>query len=286
MLCRASVRDITSLTTVDEAAVVVSATKWSVCPAGSRRSVALATTGPPVLRSIVVPKAQPDWKTLGRLKTLSWLSQDQLQGLAQSLTLERIKRRDTIFFEGESSNRIYVLLSGVAKLSFQNREERVLVGLVGPGEIFGVSSLLPHATRPFRCDAFSDCVVGIARPETFVGLVLGVPLERFSRMLEVTVGRWWITLQRYTNFVGLSVRERLAGALMELAMKFGAEDSRGILLTLKVTHADLAELVGASRQRTTEQLNDFENERVIMRDGRRLIIVPDRLRELVEATQN
>ncbi len=222
---------------------------------------------------------------MGRLKTLSWLSQDQLQGLAQSLTLEKVKRRDTIFFEGESSNRIYVLLSGVAKLSFQNRDERVLVGLVGPGEIFGVSSLLPHATRPFRCDAFSDCTVGIARPETFVGLVLGVPLERFSRTLEVTVARWWIMLQRYTNFVGLSVRERLAGALLELAMKFGAEDSRGILLTLKVTHADLAELVGASRQRTTEQLNDFANERVILRDGRRLIIVPDRLRELVEASQ-
>jgi CRP-like cAMP-binding protein len=285
MLCKESLRDVTSLTTVDEPAVVATATKQSVCRVGSRRSVALATTGPAVLRNIVVPKAQPDWKTLGRLKTLSWLSQDQLQGLAQSLTLERIKRRDTIFFEGESSNRIYILLSGVAKLSFQNREERVLVGLVGPGEIFGVSSLLPHATRPFRCDAFSDCVVGIARPETFVGLVLGVPLERFSRMLEVTVGRWWITLQRYTNFVGLSVRERLAGALMELAMKFGAEDSRGILLTLKVTHADLAELVGASRQRTTEQLNDFENERVILRDGRRLIIVPERLRELVEASQ-
>jgi CRP-like cAMP-binding protein len=233
----------------------------------------------------VVIKAELDWKTLGRLKTLSWLSQDQLQGLAQSLTIEKVKRRETIFFEGESSNRIYVLLSGVAKLSFQNREERVLVGLVGPGEIFGVSSLLPHATRPFRCEAFSDCTVGIARPETFVGLVLGVPLERFSRTLEVTVARWWTMLQRYTNFVGLSVRERLAGALLELAMKFGAEDSRGILLTLKVTHADLAELVGASRQRTTEQLNDFENERVILRDGRRLIIVPDRLRELVAASQ-
>lgn len=233
----------------------------------------------------MVSKVQLDWKTLGRLKTLSWLSQDQLQGLAQSLTLEKIKRRDTIFFEGESSNRIYVLLSGVAKLSFQHHEERVLVGLVGAGEIFGVSSLLPNTTRPFRCDAFSDCVVGVARPETFVGLVLGVPLERFSRTLDVTVARWWTMLQRYTNFVGLSVRDRLAGALLELAIKFGAEDSRGILLTLKVTHADLAELVGASRQRTTEQLNEFENERVILRDGRRLIIVPDRLRALVEAPQ-
>lgn len=233
----------------------------------------------------MVSKAQLDWKTLARLKTLSWLSQDQLQGLAQSLTMEKIRRHGTIFFEGESSNRIYVLLSGVAKLSVQNRDERVMVGLVGPGEIFGVSSLLPHATRPFRCDAFSDCIVGIARPETFVGLVLGVPLERFSRTLEVTVARWWSMLQRYTNFVGLSVRERLANALLELALKFGAEDSRGILLTLKVTHADLAELVGASRQRTTEQLNDFENERALLRDGRRLIIVPERMRELVAIEQ-
>jgi CRP-like cAMP-binding protein len=231
----------------------------------------------------VVSKAAIDGKALGRLRTLAWLSQDQLQGLAQSLALQSVKRRDTIFFEGESSNRVFILISGVAKLSFISRDERVLVGLVGPGEIFGVSSLLPHATRPFRCDAFSDSVVGVVRPETFVGLVLGVPLERLSHTLDVTVGRWWMMLQRYTNFVGLSVRERLAGALLELAMKFGVEDSRGILLTLKLTHTDLAELVGASRQRTTEQLSEFESENIILRDGRRLIIVLDRLRELVQA---
>jgi CRP/FNR family transcriptional regulator len=219
---------------------------------------------------------------LGRLKTLSWLSRDQLEGLAQSLTPIKVKRRQTIFYEGEASDRVFVLLSGVAKLSFMNRDERVLVGLFGPGEVFGVSSLLPHATRPFRCEAFSDCVVGFGRPATFVGLVLGVPLERFSRTLEVTVGRWWGMLQRYTNFVGLSVRDRLAEALLELAAKFGAEDARGILLTLKLTHTDLAELVGASRQRTTEQLIEFENQGVIIRDGRRLIIVADRLRALAQ----
>jgi CRP-like cAMP-binding protein len=223
-----------------------------------------------------------DAKTLGRLRTLAWLSRDQIEGLAQSLESRKIKRREPIFYEGEASDSVYVLLSGVAKLSFLNRTEKVLVGLVGPGEVFGVSSLLPNATRPFRCEAFSDCVVGIGRPSTFVGLMLGVPLERFSRTLEVTVGRWWSMLQRYTNFVGLTVRERLAGALLELAAKFGADDARGVLLTLKLTHADLAELVGASRQRTTEQLIEFENQRMIIRDGRRLIIVPQRLRDLAD----
>jgi CRP-like cAMP-binding protein len=223
-----------------------------------------------------------DAETLGRLRTLAWLSSDQLKGLAQSLEPLKIKRRQPIFYEGEASDRVYVLLSGVAKLSFLNRAEKVLVGLVGPGEVFGVSSLLPNATRPFRCEAFSDCIVGVGRPSTFVGLMLGVPLERFSRTLEVTVGRWWSMLQRYTNFVGLTVRERLAGALLELGAKFGADDARGVLLTLKLTHADLAELVGASRQRTTEQLIEFEHQQMIIRDGRRLIIVPQRLRGVAE----
>jgi CRP/FNR family cyclic AMP-dependent transcriptional regulator len=219
---------------------------------------------------------------LARLRAFAWLSRDQVEGLARSLEALKVRRGQKIFMEGEASENVYVLLSGVAKLSFLHRDEKVLVGLVGPGEVFGVSSLLPNATRPFRCEAFSDCTVGAGKPSTFVGLTLGVPLERFSRTLEMTVGRWWAMLQRYTNFVGLTLRERLAGALLELATKFGAEDARGVILTLKLTHADLAELVGASRQRTTEQLIDFESQRMIIRDGRRLIIVPDRLRGLAE----
>jgi CRP-like cAMP-binding protein len=218
-----------------------------------------------------------DDKALRHLRTLSWLSDDQLRRLAQDLKPLRVKRRETIFYEGEASAHVYVLLSGVAKLSFLQRDERVLVGLVGPGEIFGVSSLLPGQTRPFRCDAFSDCTVGVGDPATFVDIVLGVPLERLSRTLDVTVGRWWGMLQRYTNFIGLSVREKLAGALLELGAKFGVDDARGKLITLNLTHADLAELVGASRQRTTEQLNEFERERMLIRDGRRLIIAVDKL---------
>lgn len=121
-------------------------------------------------------KTAIDANFLGRLRNLSWLNRDQLEGLAQSLAPIRRKKRETIFYEGKASDEVYILLSGVAKLSLLNREERVLVGLVGPGEVFGVSSLLPNATRPFRCDAFSDCIVGVGSPSTLVEVMLGVPL--------------------------------------------------------------------------------------------------------------
>ena len=221
-------------------------------------------------------------KLLRRLQTLAWLSQEQLDRLAAATNVRRVKRHETIFFEGEDASSVYLLLSGVAKLTFLSASERILVSLVGPGEIFGVSSLLPVAKRPFRCDAFSDCLVGITSPQAFVDVTLGLRLEDLSRVLDVTVGRWWGMLLRYTTFLGLALRERLAGALLELGAKFGVEDARGRLLTLKLTHSDLAELVGASRQRITEQLSEFERSGVIIRDGRRLIIVTEQLLAVVQ----
>jgi CRP/FNR family transcriptional regulator, cyclic AMP receptor protein len=221
-------------------------------------------------------------KLLRRLQTLAWLSQEQLDRLAAATIIRRVNRHETIFFEGEDASSVYLLLSGVAKLTFLSASERILVSLVGPGEIFGVSSLLPVAKRPFRCDAFSDCLVGVTSPQAFVDVTLGVRLEDLSRVLDVTVGRWWGMLLRYTTFLGLALRERLAGALLELGAKFGVEDARGRLLTLKLTHSDLAELVGASRQRITEQLSEFERSGVIIRDGRRLIIVTEQLLAVVQ----
>src|SRR6202166_1434088 len=121
-----------------------------------------------------------------RLKTLSWMSPDQIERLFRSAKAVRVKRPHTIFAEGEASSHVYIMLSGVAKLSTLNREERVLVGLVGPGEIFGFSSLLPEAIRPFRCDAFTDCTVAIVQPEVFVETTLGIQCELLSRVLDVT----------------------------------------------------------------------------------------------------
>jgi CRP-like cAMP-binding protein len=218
-----------------------------------------------------------DPKSMKRLRTLSWMSLEQLERLASAAEARRVRRPHTIFSEGQVSDRVYIMLSGVAKLSILNREERVLVGLVGPGEVFGVSSLLPNAIRPFRCDAFTDCTVAVVPPEVFVDTTLGISRELLSHVLDATVGRWWTMLVRYANFVGLGLRERLAGALLEVGTKFGVEDSRGVLLTLKLTHEDLADLVGASRQRTTVQLKEFENEQALIRDGRRMIIVPHKL---------
>jgi len=134
----------------------------------------------------------------------------------------------------------------------------------------------------FRCDALTDCTFSSFAPDLFVETMLGIPLTDLSLLLEATVGKWWMMLLRYANSIGTGLRERLAAALLELAAKFGASDDRGVIITVNLTHADLADLVGASRQRTTSQLAEFEREQALIRDGRRLIIDADKLQRITE----
>jgi CRP-like cAMP-binding protein len=70
--------------------------------------------------------------------------------------------------------------------------------------------------------------------------------------------------------------------LLNLADRFGAVDPRGISIGLSLSHEVLGGLVGASRQQVTEYLNEFNRDRIIFRDGRRIIIDPEKLQKILK----
>jgi CRP/FNR family transcriptional regulator len=225
--------------------------------------------------------------TLRRLKALPWASDRQLEQLIPHLTVQRAERQTPLFAEGEHGQFLYLLISGAAKLSLRSANgEEVLVSLIAPGEFFGITCLLSEASRGFHCEAFSDCWIASIRPDTFVTTLLGVPFTEFSAFMSSTVSRWAVLLDRYSRFQGFGLQQRLALALLELAQKFGVQDDRGMILVLQLTHDDLANLVGASRQKVTEHIKELERQEALLRDGRRLIVVPERLQAIVGLAAN
>lgn len=220
--------------------------------------------------------------TLRRLKALPWATDQQLSQLLPHFSLQRVERQTLIFSEGETSKSLYLLIAGAVKLSLPGESgEEILVSLIAPGEFFGITSLMSGMTRGFHCESFGDCWLATIPPEKFVSTLLEVSFSDFSALMSSTISRWEDLLFRYTRFQGLSLPQRLALALLELARKFGVQDARGTILILQLTHEDLANLVGASRQKVTEHLKDLERQEAILRDGRRLIVIPERLQEIV-----
>jgi CRP-like cAMP-binding protein len=220
---------------------------------------------------------------LRKLKSLDWLTAAQLERLTQNMVVKNVRKKETIFDHGQSANMIYLVISGTVRLSVLNQEnKRVVVTLVPPGNLVGLGFFFPEIGQPFDSDAFSDCTIGTFKREIFAEILLGVPSEAYLRCSELTMGRMVRMLLHCVRGIGLNLRKRLALELLELAASFGVEDRRGTILTVIPTHEDLANSIGASRQKVTECLADFKRHRVVIRDGRRLIVVPQNLRRIVE----
>lgn len=83
------------------------------------------------------------------------------------------------------------------------------------------------------------------------------------------------------EFLNLDLHERIALTLLELCSDFGVEEARGTLLTVVLSHKQLANLVGASRPRVTEHLARLEGEGLVVRQGRQLVVRQERLENLM-----
>jgi CRP-like cAMP-binding protein len=222
-------------------------------------------------------------KDLQQLKNLSSFSTTQLEKLAAHLSIKIFAKNEIIFDQDQQARFIYLLLSGVIRVSYTNTHERqTTVRLLPAGEFFGLDSLNPQARHAFRCEAFDDCTVGSIKPQNFVEILLAIPYDNFLRWYTAIIHPGRNSYVHCIKGIGLDLRRRLALELLNLAEHFGTTDPRGISIGLSISHEVLAGIVGASRQQVTEYLNNFDRERIIFREGRRIIVNTERLEKILE----
>jgi CRP-like cAMP-binding protein len=224
-------------------------------------------------------------RRLRGLKNISWLTSRQLNRLVDALSLNRVEKRDIIFDEKHSPESAYLLLSGVARITCRNRKgDRTLVIMVAPGMIPGFPPPVSGIRYNFRCEAVTDCQIGVVGLETFIEIALGIASADFKRMAASYSGRWDLVQLRCANFMSCTLEERVALILLELSENFGVADGQGVRLSIPARHKDIAELVGASRPRVTEFLSGFERKRLIVHKDRQLIVRRDRLEAFLAQT--
>jgi CRP-like cAMP-binding protein len=218
---------------------------------------------------------------LKQFQDLSSFPLPRLEQLAANLSIRNLKKNEILFDQDEEAKLVYLLLSGVVRLSYFNSDEQTVVSLLGAGEFLGVDALRPKSRHPFRCEAYESSSVGALNPKTFIEVLLGVSYESFIQWYAVAMQPDRKMYIHCVKGIGLDVRRRLALELLHLADRFGKPDARGVVIDLNISHEVLAGIVGASRQQVTEYLNEFDREKIISRQGRRIIIKTEKLRRVL-----
>jgi len=214
---------------------------------------------------------------LSAVRGLAGLSPDQFRALGDQLKLRRFRKRAIVYSGKQAADTIHIMLSGIARLTSVNRKnERVLLEVLGPGDVVCIPTLLPDLRHSLECEAFTECEIGVLSAEALVQTT-GLQYDKFLLALRLTMGRWWALLVRQSRFVDQTLEERIAVALLDLADKFGLPDARGTIINLRFGHRNIAELVSGSRPKVSVCLRRFALEEMLIQERRRIIVMRDKL---------
>lgn len=185
------------------------------------------------------------------------LDDEAATSLRKSMLLQELKKGQTLFQEGQTGDRLYLVKSGKVKLSHASGDGRESVFMVlGPGDMFGELSLFDPGPRTSTAIAVTDSeILGLGHSD--LKPWLQDRPEVAQALLQALAHRLRRTSETMSDLVFADVPGRVAKALLELGEKFGSKSGNGLSVHHDLTQEELAQLVGASRETVNKALADF-----------------------------
>jgi CRP/FNR family transcriptional regulator len=179
-----------------------------------------------------------------------------------------------LFVEGQPTQGLYIICSGEARLYVNSAEGQSLtLRVVEHGEVLGLSSLIGDVCYPVTAETLRPCQVSfIPRLEflQFMRANADVAL-RVAKHLSMELGKAW----QQTKLLALApdTHSKLAQFLMDWAEKHGKPTAEGLHIALHMTHEEIAQSIGASRESVSRILSDWKHRGVIRSNGGTIIIL-------------
>jgi CRP-like cAMP-binding protein len=212
------------------------------------------------------------------------VSEREARKISELCAERRFPQGKTIFCAGDPCHSLYILKSGIVKLvSVSDKGNETILHILKPGEIFG-ELLLSRERRAFTVRTAQDSVVTVISREGFNRLLSLAPRVALN-FIQVLSRRLAEVEEGLAESSHTWSYHRLAKVLLHLSEQYGEEVSTGTLITLRLTHEDLANLIGTTRETVTAQLNRFERMGLLGRRARQ-IIVTRRLSEFIRAEEH
>lgn len=196
----------------------------------------------------------------------------------------RHPRGSAIFVKGDPADFVCFLKSGLVKLLTVSRGSReTLLRILKPGDVFG-ELLLSEESRAFTAAAGTDVTVDAISRGNFMRLLASHPAVslNFIRVLS----RRLVQVERSVAEFGHTWSyHRLATVLLRLADEHGLPSTSGILIPLALTHAELANMIGTTRETVTAQLIRFKRLGLLKREGRHFTVDRRRFLDFIRSEE-
>jgi CRP-like cAMP-binding protein len=210
-----------------------------------------------------------------RVPLFAQLSTPQAEALVGAVTKQRFKRGECIVTEGETSNALFIILTGRARVLMTDKRDReVILALLQAGDHVGEMSLIDGEAHSatVQAEVMTDTLV-LGRKEFLRCLSENSAMAQ--SVMRVLVQRLRSADQKIGSLALMGVYARVANVMLDSAV---ADAQGGMMIPRKVSRQDVAKMVGASREMVSRVMKDFEEQGFLQTLDQGLIRVHDRRR--------
>ncbi len=198
------------------------------------------------------------------------LTPDRLKQVEMRCRTRTFAAKSPIYLPADQSDAVLMLASGRVKIcSFTYDGKQSILTFIEPGELFGELAILESGEREEYAEAVTNSSVILIPADEIRKVIEEYPTVSLGVTKLIGMRRRRIE-RRLKYLLFHSNRDRLANLLLELAEQYGKPCPSGVDLGIKLSHQDLANIIGSTRETVTLMLGELQNEGLIS-TGRRKV---------------
>lgn len=200
-----------------------------------------------------------------------------LDRMAPYMHQKTYRKGELIFLEGDSGEEIYFIIGGSVSIYTFDKSKKVILAFLRVGDYFGEMALMkPGQVRSATAECLVQTKLYILRRSDFQMLIENDRNIAFY-LLDYTMERLRRANQQIYDLTFLNVRARILKRLLALSEPERTEGANECTIPHKITHQQLAEMVGAVRETVSKVLQELQDEGLIEIQERKI-----RLRDIRE----
>lgn len=210
---------------------------------------------------------------LKRNRIFARVDENVLEGCDHLFTVCEHPRRTRLFDQGDPSGLIYFLKRGRVRLSRLTEDgKEITIAMLGPRDLFGEEPIFGDATRTTIATCIEDSLVCTTRADQLFPLLTRHPAVtlNIAKYLKEQRDEAATVIE---DLAYLKVSDRIVKLFERLALEHGVLDTGGTRIDVRLTHNDIASLVGSTRETVSLEMSKLQRDgRILIRD--RAVILP------------
>ena len=214
----------------------------------------------------------------------SSLADEELYQISDKVAVKHFKKNEIILHEDDTNNFMYIILQGKVKVfqSAQDGKETILA-MHQSGDSFGEMSLIDGKTSFATVIAMQYSTVAIISKKDFYSLIF-TQSKTLENLLQIFCSRLRESWEKVQMLNYKNASERIKRLFAMLSNEYGKKSNEGITLNIKLTHQDIADMSGLTRETVTRIINKwYKDGEIKILENKFILLSPDFLQKDLKA---